>query len=264
MCSRENIVSSIIEAIKDEKFIYAAWQGGAIAFNRVDQWSDIDLIIDTDEDKFDEVFNIIERTLNSISKIKHSFGSIQPIVKGAFQKIYKLKDTSDYLFVEICLLPHTGKEKLLELEIHGNPVIHFDKTNVTVGHKIDNDEFAEMLERRLGTLINIYEIYQYTINKELNRGNYGEAFAFYFAFSLNPLIEILRMRYSPYHYNFRSRYIYYELPNNIVQKLQKLYFVSDHNDLEYKHKQISEWFEKEKTFMLQVNFKQHLQNYKNN
>jgi len=46
------------------------------------------------------------------------------------------------------------------------------------------------------------------------------------------------------HYDFRMRYVHYELPENVVQKLQDLYFVNNTEDLQKKYREAVEWFHK--------------------
>ena len=80
------------------------------------------------------------------------------------------------------------------------------------------------------------------IEKELNRGNYIEAMAFYHGFTLNPLLELLRIKYKPFRYNFRTRYIYYDLPKDVVDKLHDFYFIGDPKELKFKYEAGKVWF----------------------
>jgi hypothetical protein len=50
------------------------------------------------------------------------------------------------------------------------------------------------------------------------------------------------MKYSPYRYNFRARYVYYDLPKEVVKKLEGFYFITDSSDLRLKHKEVIKWF----------------------
>jgi len=50
------------------------------------------------------------------------------------------------------------------------------------------------------------------------------------------------MEYSPYHYNFHTRYVYYELPDDIVQRLENLFFVGSMDELAEKRRQAEAWF----------------------
>ena len=46
---RKEIISAIVSALEPLDYVYALWEGGAVGFNRVDEWSDIDIHIDVDE-----------------------------------------------------------------------------------------------------------------------------------------------------------------------------------------------------------------------
>jgi hypothetical protein len=80
------------------------------------------------------------------------------------------------------------------------------------------------------------------VRKELNRGNWIEAVDSYRQVVLDSLVEALRMRYEPIHYNFRTRYVYSELPPAILRRLEPLFFVRDPEDLRRKFPVALAWF----------------------
>ena len=63
--------------------------------------------------------------------------------------------------------------------------------------------------------------------EEINRGNHLEAFGFYLGFTIQPLVEMLRIVYAPHHSTFGTRYIQYDLPSPIVQQLTPFYFMAN-------------------------------------
>src|SRR5207247_10135333 len=80
--------------------------------------------------------------------------------------------------------------------------------------------------------------------KELLRGHRLEALEFYRALVVPSLVAALRMRYGPRHYDFRMRYVYRELPPDVVRRLEGLAFVTDPEDLATKYRQARAWFDK--------------------
>ncbi len=56
------------------------------------------------------------------------------------------------------------------------------------------------------------------------------------------LVEALRAKYFPMHYDFRMRYVQYELPMETVRKLERLCFVSNMEDLQRKYLEARSWF----------------------
>ncbi|MTI66727.1 MAG: hypothetical protein FH753_09030 [Firmicutes bacterium] len=239
---RKEILNTIFNTLQPLEFVYGMWECGSAAFNRLDMWSDIDIVINVEDEKTKEVFKYIDRELEMLAPIEYSLLSSQPLSPGAYQKAYKLKGVSRFLIIEICALKHSSSEKFLEKEIHNEVYIHFDKKNVCKIKPIDKDKFSRKLESRIENLESLFKIYQILIEKELNRENYIEAISFYQNFSLKPLLEVLRIKYKPFRYNFNTRYIYYDLPKDIVYKLKDFYFIKDNKDLKVKHEKIKEWF----------------------
>ena len=80
------------------------------------------------------------------------------------------------------------------------------------------------------------------VQKEINRGNHLEAIDFFHTL-LAILVETLRIKYYPYHYKFKMRYVHYELPSEILMKLEHLYFVVDEKDLQKKYNELVDWFQ---------------------
>ena len=80
------------------------------------------------------------------------------------------------------------------------------------------------------------------VQNEMNRGNYLEALVLYHSLTLGSVVDALRIRYSPFHHDFKTRYIQYELPNHIMERIERLYFVKDGKDLRKKYREATEWF----------------------
>jgi len=239
---REEILRSIVKVLKPLDCVYAMWECGSSAFKRVDQWSDIDVVVDVEDDKVMEIFKFTDKALHALSPIEHSFECPQSMSPGGYQKVYKLQNTSEFLVIEICAVKHSSNTKFLQKEIHGDVCVHFDKQNVTDIKPIDKENFAQKLKSRIEQIESVFNIYQFLVKKELNRKNYIEGIAFYQNFSLNPLLEVLRIQYNPYRYSFRTRYVYYDLPEDVVKRLHDFYFIKDGEDLAIKHEETIKWF----------------------
>jgi hypothetical protein len=87
-----------------------------------------------------------------------------------------------------------------------------------------------------------FDLFQFLALKEINRGNDLEAISFYYRFTLNPLVEVLRIKHSPARYNFHTRHIHYDLPQELISDLRELFFVSDLDDLDAKRERAERWF----------------------
>ncbi|XMB85916.1 aminoglycoside 6-adenylyltransferase [Mycoplasmatota bacterium WC44] len=261
MKSREEIIKSIIDAAKLSKHINAAWELGAVAFDRVDEFSDIDLVFVVDDDFFEETFDTLEDTLKEIAPLEHKLGAPNNISNGAYQNVYRLEGYSEFLVIEICFIPSSTSHKPVEKEIHGEIIVHLDKRNI-LNQKTNVLALARTMKDRYEKLKQVIEVYQFTVKKEIMRNNPTEAYFYYFSVTLNPLLELVRMHYSPFHYNFRHRYVYFELPQRIVEEIEEFTFIKNLEDLEFKHKRILERFKEEILYLDKLDFLEHLNNHK--
>jgi hypothetical protein len=239
---RQQILESMAQALQPLDYTCAMWEGGAASFDRVDEWSDIDLQIDVEDDHVSDTLEVVERTLLSLSPIDMKYELPQPAWHGHAQTFYRLQNASPFLLIDLVVMRHSSANKFLEPEIHGEPVVLFDKTGVTSGPHLDLQAHAGRMQERLAVLRTLFDLFQVFTLKELNRGNDVEALGFYQAYTLRPLVEALRIQNDPARHNFHTRYIQYDLPPEIAGRLKTLFFVKDAHDLRAKHLEAQEWF----------------------
>ena len=137
---RDEILAALRAALEPLDYVHAMWEGGAASFGRVDQWSDIDLQVDTDDEHAPEIFAIVERALEELTTIEVKVEIPQPAWHGHHQAFYRLRDAGPFLQLDIVAVVHSNPNKFLETAIHGTPVVHFDKSGVTAPVKIDVEE----------------------------------------------------------------------------------------------------------------------------
>ena len=105
----------------------------------------------------------------------------------------------------------------------------------------DTIQLKLRLKQRIAIQRHKQNVFWVMVDKELNRNNAIDAFVFYWSFTLSPLVEILRIKYSPFHWNFGSRYLAKHLPKDIADKLLLLYYVKDIEDLKAKNVEARAW-----------------------
>jgi hypothetical protein len=120
--------------------------------------------------------------------------------------------------------------------------VHFDKAGIVKDDPVAADEHAAQLAERLETLKTQFDMFQVLMLKEINRGNDMEALSYYIGYTLRPLVEALRMKYTPWHYRFFTTYIYHELPRDVCDRLNRLYFVRDAAALKSCREEAERWF----------------------
>ena len=244
MLTREEILSGLEKSLKPLEDVYALWEAGAAAFNRVDQYSDIDLMVDVQDDYVATCWEVIESTLQSLSPIEIRYELPQPTWHGHSQIFFRLQNASPFLFVDALVMQHSAFHKFLEVEQHGNARVIFDKLGVTQPPPFDSQALQQKLDSQIQQLKMTFELFQVETTKEFRRGNNIEAISFYYATTIRPLVELLRIRYMdvPARHKFYTRYIQYDLPTDVVEKLEEYFYVSDPTELVAKHHQACEWF----------------------
>ena len=242
--TRKKIIEALVEALKPLDYVHAFYEGGAVAFDRVDEWSDLDLYLVVDDEKVNETFVVVEKTLKSLSPIKQKIDLPQTAWPGVSQAFYRLKDANDYLIIDLCVLKLSSLEKFLEPEIHGNVVFYFNKSGKVKPLPLDRDALVRRLNERMGQLQARFGMFNNFVQKEINRGHHLESIDLYHGLTLATLVEALRIKHNPIHYNFKMEYLHYELPSETIKKLEHLYFVKDEKDLQEKYREAIKWFNK--------------------
>jgi hypothetical protein len=240
--TRKQIIKALVEALKPLDFVHAFYEGGAAAFNRIDEWSDLDLYLVVDDEKVNETFLIVEKTLKSLSPIKQKIDLPQTPWPGVSQAFYRLKDANEYLIIDLCVLKLSSSEKFLEPEIHGNVVFYFNKSGKVKPLQFDSEALVKKVHERLDRLQARFDMFNNFVQKEINRDHLLEAIDLYHGVTLAGLVEVLRIKYNPIHSNFKMQYIHHELPSEVIEKLEHLYFVKDAKDLQEKYHEAIKWF----------------------
>jgi predicted nucleotidyltransferase len=240
--TRETVIWTIVDFMKQKEYVHALYEGGAIAFNRIDEWSDIDLYIVVDDEKVNETFDEVEIALKSLAPIKHKYSVPKLPWSSVSQAFYRLEQTSEYLLIDLAVIKLSSPEKFLEPHIHGKVVFYINKSDEISVPIINEEELAENLKQKLARLRDRFAVFNINVQKEINRGNYLEALILYNGITLGSVVDALRIKYNPFHHDFKTRYVRYELPERITRELQRLYFVKDITDLMKKYQEGTKWF----------------------
>ena len=89
--TREVIIQTLVNALKPIDYVHTFWEGGAAAFNRIVEWSDIDLYLVVSDKKVDETFRVVEKAWKSLYPVKQKYDVPHPPQSGIFQAFYRLK-----------------------------------------------------------------------------------------------------------------------------------------------------------------------------
>lgn len=81
------------------------------------------------------------------------------------------------------------------------------------------------------------------LDKYIKRDEFLEAFGYYQRWLLEPLIEVLRMQYTPLHPDYFIVHISRHLPSQVLRRLEALFKVNSVAEIESKHKEALKFFE---------------------
>jgi len=242
--TRQRLAEQIRSAVEPLDYIHAMWEGGSAAFGRDDEFSDLDLQLDVDDERIAEAFAAVEAALNELSPIELQYNIPEPAWHGMSQRFYKLRDAAPYLLVDLAIRKASDRQRFNEVELHGVPVIYFDKPGVVVSTHLDAAEHEQKLRKRFKDLQILFPLFQGFIEKEIRRDNALGALHYYHAMTLRPLCELAQMIHCPARYNYSAHYAKFELPEDLLGQLVELSFISDLAALDARRMAAAELFGK--------------------
>ena len=241
--THDAIVHALTQELEPLPFVDAMWEGGAAGFGRLDEWSDVDLYIVAADDRVPDTFRAVEAALTRLSPIRLKYEPVWPPESGIVQAFYRLERASEYLLVDLAVLKRSAPDKYLEPELHGKALFAFNKGGTVQVPRLDADGFVRKLLDRRDRLVLRMALFAPFVTKELHRRNALGSLEAFQRIVLDSLLQALRMRYAPAHYSFSVRYVPYELPPDVVRRLEELSFVRSLEDLPEKNRMAIEWFQ---------------------
>ncbi|MGB3427529.1 MAG: hypothetical protein WBA53_05065, partial [Burkholderiaceae bacterium] len=192
---RGAVIEAVIARLLPISAVRACFEGGSAATGRLDDYSDIDLVIVAPLDVADEAFDAVEAAL-APHRISHVWRVDPPPFPDTAQRFYFLADAPRFFAVDCVVVAEAAAVQFLESERHGAPLVYFDRTAKIRARPADRSALAERRARRWKQLQGAVPIYAMLVEKELARGRPMEALGFYQAL-LRALLEVLGMVHRP-------------------------------------------------------------------
>lgn len=218
---RDRLAKAVCGALRPLPVVLAGWEGGSIAFDAADEYSDLDLNFLVDD---------TTATAPLYAEAEMAISSVSPIVCSHTEppgRYYKLIDGGDYLLLDLCFLETGAVDHCLDVERHGRVRPLFDKGNWLIGKHLDAAALEAARVARYRELRSWFSVSQAFVRKTILRGQDAEALSAYWGYTLRPLVEMLRMRYCPVRWDFGMRYLSRDLPPDVYDELQDLIFVKE-------------------------------------
>jgi len=235
---RRTVIEAVIAHLLPVTAVRACFEGGSAATGRLDDFSDIDLVIVAPLSSADAAFDAVESALSP-----HSIAHVwrvdpQPFPQTA-QRFYFLADAPRFFAVDCVVTSEAGVEAFLERERHGDPLVYFDRTSRIRARAVDRPALAERRAKRWRQLQGSVPIFAMLVDKELARGRPLEALGFYQGL-LRALLEVLGIEHRPDRFDFNWRYVETQLPEDARSLLARYAFVADEQALRKRATQLAD------------------------
>ncbi len=237
--TRQDILSTLKEQLEPHPKVIALWLEGADALGMVDEYSDIDICCSVEAGAIQEVAGCAKKALEILGVLDLE----QDRGEGEEMRsiVFHLAGTSEYLMLDFDFYVGRGST-FAEGDNIEKPLVLFDKGPVI--RILSQAEYlpAESREQRIQHLQKVVR-QRARIVKYVRRRQFIEAFACYRRWLLEPLIEALRMRYTPLHPDYYIVHISRHLPEDVLMRLEDLYKVNSVEEIGVKSKQALTFFE---------------------
>ncbi len=237
---RDNIIETLKRELEQDNDVYALWLEGADSLGNVDRYSDIDMVLDVKDNEESRILSKIEDILQSFDSLDLNWEAPQPTSKLRY-KIYHIKDTSEHLFIDVNVQSHSREFNFIEGHPFEKPLVLFDKKNVIKFEKLNKENLGKSLQEQLAT-IDILFFQRSKVKKYILRYEYLEALAYYHKHVLDPLVMLLRIIHTPLIADYGPIHISKHLPQESLQKLEKMYQTSSLDDLKKRLQEAELWF----------------------
>ncbi|HTJ41135.1 MAG TPA: nucleotidyltransferase domain-containing protein [Kofleriaceae bacterium] len=242
MLTREQILEALRVAV--EPLALAMWEGGSVARGAADAMSDIDLSIVVEDDAVAAMWGPIEAALSARSPIALAWHAPEPAWHGHAQRIYRLRDASPWLLVDVAIIKRSAADKFVDPEQHGVARVIFDRIGASAPRPFDANAFRDKLRAGLARAVTTFEMFESFVEKELARGRLIDAIHFWRGLAVTPLITVLSVKYRPLRFDFSPRYLDRDFPADVVRELIELHYVRDADDLRAKRPRARALFER--------------------
>lgn len=236
---RQTIIEKLKESFYKKSYVSACWLGWSDANNESDEYSDIDLFFCVEDFKVNNIFLEIKNVLLEIWNL-----DFESDIKNEWEqqiKFFHIKWTPESLIIDIWIIK---KSKWIIFE-NGHPLFKpkmiFDKDNIIKFKDIDENKLINEIEEFIKIQKDL--VWQSSrIKNYINRWNYIEATNYYIRFMYLPLVSILRVKYTPYLYNWWRIHVSRHFPDYVIKKLENLMKFSSINDIKNNLDIAKEWF----------------------
>ncbi|MEZ5979358.1 MAG: hypothetical protein R3F34_14225 [Planctomycetota bacterium] len=229
--ARRRLVETLRDAFERDERVRALWEAGSAAFDREDEWSDVDLYALVRDGELSDVLDLAEEALRTLGPIDLRWEPAGGAFARTAQRFLRVATFRPTLFVDLLTVESGGLAPLLERELHGEPRVLFDRDGVVVAASCDAEAVARNAERMRRDLDAAWPLFLVLVEKELGRGNLLGALGFWHGAVLPRLHRRLRLERCPARATFGAHYARVDLGDELADELEALALVASADDL---------------------------------
>ena len=235
---REQIIKHLEDSLKNNPSIFAFWLEGSDANGSVDQYSDLDFWLDVADGQESKILEEIENSLSTLGELDFSYQikHPHPLIK---HKIFHIKGTPEFLLLDVCVQSHSRNFEFVR-GYDDEPKVLFNRGGMKF-RELDQSEFESELKERIHHLKNTFAQQSRVLGK-IERGEFLESIMYYNRWVLEPLVELLRIKYIPRKREYFFKHIRRDLPKEVVDQLENLVKTESLEDMKEKIEMASKLF----------------------
>jgi hypothetical protein len=230
---RERIIELMKQSFINDENVNALWLEGADGFTgRVDSFSDLDFWFDVADGLEEYVLDKCEQILGTLGNLDFIDRIDHPDPK-IFQRNMHIQDTSEFLMIDICVQSRsrgsTGCTFYTD-DIAEFPLVLFDKENIInilPPESFPSRNLKPVFDRCAAKFSQRSRLMRY-----IRRGRFLEAMHYFEEYVRLPIINMLRLIYTPRHYEYGYTHISRHFPKDVVRDLEALYKVTSVAEIE--------------------------------
>lgn len=227
----DQVIETLRARFERDPRVFAFWIEGSVANGASDAFSDLDVVLDVTDGSEDAVLAEIGKTLSTLGEVDFTSELERPN-PFLWYRVFHIAGSSEHLLIDATVQRHSRKATFWE-GADDRPKVIFDKAGVVRSGVIDTATQEGAKAQRLGDLRSRYA-QRSRVRKYIERGRFLEAWAYYARFVLNPLVELLRLRYVPLQADHGLVHISDALPPDVRRRLEALYQVGSIADMSAK------------------------------
>mgnify|MGYP000521895266 CR=1 FL=1 len=252
MVKRKDVVLGLKSVLEEQEYVYAAWEGGSAATKKLDEYSDLDVMIVCKDDFVEEVLSLLDDHLEYTYGVKRKYRVPEPTWHGFSQVFYQIKGSEPLFYLDLAVIKESIPDKFTDVSRHGEGVFWFLKKDIFAEK---NEQIEDVIERckvfyKRATESDFLLILE--TQKAIARGVFVEAFPMYYGFIVRHLAVLLNLKHRKEKVDFNLRYLSRDYDAEDVDLVDKALKVSSMDEMEELFTKLLDYYEELKESMFEL------------